>query len=225
MHRRWLISALVSLGALAALLTIYTWWRHASLEENTRVQAYNQQIYQDFSEQLEELLQEYQRKADQYYQVLKEQADKDWQEQLAQSEKEYAENVAAYQLELEQEAEQRAELLRKRYEVPILNLQLKLAMLTLADEERSQLEQQLADMRTDYRAMRQAYEQELNQKLEAFQAAEAERQKAKLLAWEEDNAAYLSAKFAQYQADLNQEYERAKEKLETNLRRAMAVRE
>ena len=133
--------------------------------------------------------------------------------------------MEAYLAQLESESAELADKLRQRYELPILNAQLRLAIVNLSESERVQLEEQLSEMRAEYAVMRSEYEQELNQKLEVFKESEEKRQKEKLLAFEESNAEKLGRMFEQYKQRLDAELAAKKQKLEADMRRAAAVRE
>ena len=127
--------------------------------------------------------------------------------------------MEAYLVELEAESAELVEKLRQRYEIPILNAELKLAIVSLSEVERTKLENQLKEMRAEYAVMRAEYEQELNQKLQAYQQAEEVRQKEKLSAFEEANAEKLSKMYEQYRQRLEVELKAKQQKLESDMRR------
>ncbi len=189
------------------------------------VQSDLDQIYQDYASELTHLNLDYENELARYYRELKSQAEAEWQKQLTLAEQELAESIAAYEHELELEAVELANKLRQRYEVPILNLQLRLAMISLTAAEQLELSKQLDQMRAEYGIMRNEYEIELNHKLKEFQEREIEALEARLLEWEKANAEKLSRQYEIFQAQLDLELATKKAELESNMRRAVTVRE
>lgn len=225
MGKKWLIIVLLGIISVSAVLVRNYYSASAEYEAQQQKADYTKQVYQDYAAELQNLVQDYEQQLEQYYQTLMVQAERDWEEQLAASEAEFTANVEAYLVELEAESAELVEKLRQRYEIPILNAELKLAIVSLSEVERTNLENQLKEMRAEYAVMRAEYEQELNQKLQAYQQAEEVRQKEKLSAFEEANAEKLSKMYEQYRQRLKVELKAKQQKLESDMRRAAAVRE
>lgn len=225
MGKKWLIIVLLGIISVSAVLVRNYYSASAEYEAQQQKADYTKQVYQDYAAELQNLVQDYEQQLEQYYQTLMVQAERDWEEQLAASEAEFTANVEAYLVELEAESAELVEKLRQRYEIPILNAELKLAIVSLSEVERTKLENQLKEMRAEYAVMRAEYEQELNQKLQAYQQAEEVRQKEKLSAFEEANAGKLSKMYEQYRQRLEVELKAKQQKLESDMRRAAAVRE
>jgi hypothetical protein len=224
-RKTWL---LIGLACVLSISSAVVWIYNLSKQsgEGAKEQtAYTEQVYEAYTVELQKLIEDYELQLEQYHLILRQQAESDFEEQLAASEAEFAVNVEAYLAQLESESAELADKLRQRYELPILNAQLRLAIVNLSESERVQLEEQLSEMRAEYAVMRSEYEQELNQKLEVFKESEEKRQKEKLLAFEESNAEKLGRMFEQYKQRLDAELAAKKQKLEADMRRAAAVRE
>lgn len=225
MRKTWL---LIGLACVLSISSAVVWIYNLSKQsgEGAKEQtAYTEQVYEAYTVELQKLIEDYELQLEQYHLILRQQAESDFEEQLAASEAEFAVNVEAYLAQLESESAELADKLRQRYELPILNAQLRLAIVNLSESERVQLEEQLSEMRAEYAVIRSEYEQELNQKLEVFKESEEKRQKEKLLAFEESNAEKLGRMFEQYKQRLDAELAAKKQKLEADMRRAAAVRE
>lgn len=181
--------------------------------------------YQQYQKQLSKLLIDYEAQVMKKQNLLMEQGKKAFAEELARSEERYYKSLLAYEEQLTDEAEKIRVKLKERYAKPILNIELRLAMVTLTAQERRQLETQLTRMNHEFKVLTEEYQEELEQKLLNFQVTEEEKEKEAMANWEQEYEARLAQEFDNYVKNLDKDLRKDREKLEETLRRAVLARE